>query len=118
MVTEGLNNIAITLGRQVREALEAEVIDFDVQVAQASHEHKVLTDQAKAKNEQTNKLWRFREEKAKALGNLDADLRELNRPREGFPYLDDVAYETRMHELRMDIQERSEKLAKRDSWSQ
>lgn len=118
MVTEGLNQIAIAQGKKVREALEVDVIDFDVQVAQMQHEHSTLEKQMRLKHEQSNKLWRIRKEKVEDLLKLEGDLRELSRPRDGFPYLDDIGYEARMHELRMDIQKRSEKLAKQSTWSE
>lgn len=118
MVTEGLNNIAVTLGKQVREKLEAEIVDYDVQVAQSQHEYEELVKQVRAKNEQTKKLWDLRKAKIDSLNYMDTDLRELSRPRDGFPYLDDVAYEMRMHELRITIQGVSDEMAKRDTWSE
>lgn len=118
MVTEGLNRIAIAQGKKAREALEADVIDLDVQVAQMEHEHDNLVKQVKLKHAQVNKLWRIRKEKSEDLIKLDDELRLLGRPRAGFPELDDIMYESRVHRLRVDIQERSEKLAKRDTWSE
>ena len=118
MVTEGLNNIAVALGKKVRDSLETEVIELDVAVAQGQHEVDELSSRAESKQQETNKLWQERRDKTRVLLELESDLRELSRPRDGFPHLNDIGYEDRMHELRRTIQEASEEMDKRAAWTE
>lgn len=117
-VADGLNQTALTLGRQVREALESEVVGLDVAVAQSQHTYDQLVAQMKEQKQETNRLSDDRRHKLSLVGYLDEDLRELSRPREGFPWLNDAEYEMRMIVIRVRIQESYEELIKRSAWSE
>lgn len=118
MVTEGLNNIAVALGKKVRDALETEVIEADVALIQANHEYDVLQGQTREKYNEVGTRSLEQKAKLRELHILESDLRELSRPRDGFPYLNDIGYEDRMHELRRTIQEASEEMDKRAAWTE
>lgn len=112
MVTEGLNNIAVVMGRKVRELLEAEIVELDTAVAVTHEEYDSLKKQAEKKYEESNALYKLRSNKLRWLTELGGDIRELSRGRDGFPYLDDVAYEIRMQELRVRMQESADEMEK------
>jgi hypothetical protein len=117
-VVDGLNRVAVGRGEQARAVLEDELVVLDVAVAQSQHEYEELVEKVRAVNLRTNDLIRERDNKQSHLRYLDSDIRELKRPREGFPKLDDAEYELRMNNLRVNMHGLSENLTKRSTWSE
>lgn len=113
-----LNETALKLGRKVREAFESEVVELDVAVAQSQHKYDQFVRQMKEQSSETNRLLTDRGNKLRNVRDLDEDLRELSRPRDGFPWLNDDEYEMRMIDIRVRVQEHYEELTKRSAWSE
>lgn len=111
-----LNEVALGWAEQVRGAWEAEVVDLDVAVALSEHDFRTLRDEVRKASDRSNELCREWKVRQNALVDLDVVIRELKRPREGFPYFDQSQYEARMLELRLQVQQEVEELAKRGSW--
>lgn len=117
-VIDGLNRLVVGRGKVLRAAMEDELIELDVAVTVSQWEYNELTKQLRAKNKESNDLHRKREAKLRLLAELDKDLRELSRPRHGFPDMTDAEYESHMAAVRLLIQESVDSLDKQAAWSE
>lgn len=118
MSNEELNETAVGLAKQLRDAIEAELVELDGAVARSQHEYDDLVKQVRRKNEETNELVRKRQSSSGLLIAVSVDIRDLMRPREGYPQMDDATYEMRMTEIRVAVQSATEDLSKRSVQSE
>jgi hypothetical protein len=112
------NEVALGLARQLRDAAEAELAELEGAFAQSQFEYDALRDQARKKNDEVCELGSQKRDKSTLLYHVGEDIRDLMRPREAFPQLNDAEYEERMQQIRFGIQAQHEERLKRSSWSE
>jgi hypothetical protein len=100
-----LNEMAVELAEELRSRALDEIVDLDVRVMQKNRERQELRIKIAEADEDANMLFNMRRNKEALVRALDDDIRELKRPREGFPDLNDEEYEMRKENLRVAVGE-------------
>jgi hypothetical protein len=105
MSMSDLNADVVRMAEAERRRRADKVVELDTEFAVTEHEYRAAHAKAAELNEKSNAVHKLRSRKIDELAELDGLIRELRRPRDGFPYLDDTMYESRMLWLRGQVQE-------------
>lgn len=100
-----LNEIAVQIGKAGLDKLEDKILELDLATVRANHRYDELREQATKANEDANFLFKKVRSTEEGQQELRRAVRELKQSREGYPFLSDGEYESRMVELRVRVQE-------------
>jgi hypothetical protein len=96
--------LAIKLAQGTREKLEDEIVVLDSEVAQVDQTIMELQSKEAYERGKADFLWKKRSAILSTHSRLVMVLRELKRPRAGWPDLSDSEYEMKLADLRSEVQ--------------
>jgi hypothetical protein len=102
---DDLTKLAVELARSTRDSLEDDIVELDSAVAVTGQEIKDYEVKRELARKDHDFLWQKRRAVVETSNRLETLVRDLKRPREGWPWLTDEEYEMHLKDAREEVQE-------------
>lgn len=100
-----LTEPAITLARDTRDKLEDTIVELDAEISQAGYVIKELDEKRERERDKHTFLYKKQAVVFQTHAKLDSLVRELKRPREGWPWLSDDEYRMKVEDMHDELQQ-------------